>query len=131
MVYYEYPRPSYATDVIVLYPGEKLEVLLIKRGNKPFKDYYAIPGGFVNMDETSHHSALRELEEETGIKPNSIYFFEFMDNPGRDPRGRTLTKVYITMVSSKEARAGDDAKEVRWFLRCLARRGILYASILQ
>jgi 8-oxo-dGTP diphosphatase len=113
---YEYPRPSYAADVIVLYPGNNgMEILLIKRGNYPFKDFYAIPGGFIDMDENSHHAALRELEEETSIKAESIYFFDFKDNPGRDPRGRTLTKIYITMVDSKEAKAGDDAKEVRWF----------------
>jgi len=66
---YEYPRPALCVDAVVfLNDGDELKVLLIKRGNSPFKNCWAFPGGFVDMDETVEHAIKRELLEETGLK---------------------------------------------------------------
>ncbi|MFW5886860.1 MAG: NUDIX domain-containing protein [Bacteroidota bacterium] len=115
---YKYPRPSVTTDCVIFgYDGNDLFVLLIKRANEPFKDQWAFPGGFLEMDEKAIDGAKRELKEETGVDNVEIEQFHTFSEPGRDPRGRTLSIVYYALVQKDEIvhQAGDDAGETRWF----------------
>jgi 8-oxo-dGTP diphosphatase len=114
---YKYPRPALTTDCVVFsFVDETLSVLLIQRGNEPFKGKWAFPGGFVNMDETTEHGAARELEEETGltdIKLEQVYTFS---EPNRDPRHRTVSVAYFALIKSKQkVWGGDDAAKAKWF----------------
>ena len=96
----------------------RAEVLLVRRGNEPYKGCWALPGGFMEMDETIEHCAVRELQEETGIvvSEDMIRLIGVYSAPGRDPRGRTVTAAYrIDVADSVVATAGDDAAEVRWW----------------
>ncbi len=115
---YEYPRPSVTVDCIIFgLDGSALKVLLIERGLEPFKGHWALPGGFVDMDENLETAAIRELEEETGV---TDVFFEQLytfGNPGRDPRGRVITVAYYALVNLSEhpVRASSDADNAEWF----------------
>ena len=93
------------------------EVLLVRRGGDPFKGCWALPGGFMEMDETIEHCAVRELEEETAIRvcEGDLRLIGVYSAPGRDPRGRTVTAAYMVAVDDCAANAGDDAAEVRWW----------------
>lgn len=113
---YEYPRPALTTDVVVFNLLENtLRILFIKRGIEPFKGKWALPGGFVEMDETTKEAASRELNEETGIVGldlNQLHTFSKID---RDPRHRTVSVVYFTLTKDEiEITPGDDAKETEW-----------------
>lgn len=112
---YEYPRPMLTADCMVT--NSKGEILLVRRGNDPFKGCWALPGGFMEMDETLEHCAVRELEEETHLKVSEkdIRLIGVYSAPGRDPRGRTVTAAYLVKVDVVNALAGDDAAEVRWW----------------
>ncbi len=113
---YEYPRPMLTADCVVV--RHRAEVLLVRRGNEPYKGCWALPGGFMEMDETIEHCAVRELQEETGIvvSEDMIRLIGVYSAPGRDPRGRTVTAAYrIDVADSMVATAGDDAAEVRWW----------------
>jgi len=114
---YEYPRPALCVDIIVLLKTlNQTFILLIQRKHQPFQNCWALPGGFIEMNETLEQSALRELNEETGIKINSLTQFATYGNPGRDPRGRTVSVVYYTLLVKKiEVKAGDDASKAKWF----------------
>jgi 8-oxo-dGTP diphosphatase len=98
----------------------ELQVLLIERGNEPFKGYPALPGGFVNVSdegdqgESIEDAANRELREETGIKVDYLEQLCTIGTPGRDPRGRVITVAYMALVRQVEAVAGDDASGVAW-----------------
>lgn len=114
MFSYEYERPSITTDVIVHRDGK---VLLIRRKNEPYKGMFALPGGYMEMDETLAESAARELREETGIvvEPDKLEFMAFGDNPKRDTRGRVVTAFFrINVDSDTRAIAGDDAEDIEW-----------------
>ncbi len=113
---YEYPRPAVTVDIIV-FRNKMSEVLLIKRLHPPFQDHWALPGGFVDMDETLEEAATRELEEETGITGISLHQFHAFSDPGRDPRHRTISVIFwgISENSNSLAKAGSDAGEVCWF----------------
>ncbi len=114
---YEYPRAAMTADAVVLcrQSGE-WELLLIKRGNEPYKDCWALPGGFLNMDETLEDCARRELEEETTMKYGSMQFVGLYDKPCRDPRGRVITAAFLAVLDSKPPiRASDDAAQARWW----------------
>ncbi len=119
MYCYDYPRPSVTVDIVLLtdvHPHP--QVLLIRRKNPPFKDLWALPGGFLNMDETLEESALRELHEETDISDVVLTQIETFGNPDRDPRGRVITVAYVGIIQSKQQHqvvAGSDAAEVAWF----------------
>ena len=116
MYTYSYPRPMLTADCVVTTPCG--EVLLIRRGNEPFKGCWALPGGFMEMDETIEHCAVRELMEETGIEvvEDELHLVGVYSAPGRDPRGRTVTAAYAVRVSDgMQATAGDDAAELRWW----------------
>lgn len=92
-------------------------ILLIKRANEPYKDLWALPGGFVDMDETLIDAAKRELFEETGITETDLKQFYTYGDLNRDPRGRTVSVVYYAFVNQNNtnAVAGDDAAETNWF----------------
>lgn len=115
---YDYPRPALTVDCVIFGLDEGgLKVLLIKRGGEPFRGCWAIPGGFVDMDESLEQAARRELEEETGLK--SVYLEQLytFGDPGRDPRGRVVTVAYwaLTRVLAEPVRAASDADSAAWF----------------
>ncbi len=95
-------------DVIILYNGG---VVLIKRRHEPFKDHYALPGGFVEYGERVEDTALREAKEETGLNIRLLRWVGVYSDPDRDPRGHTVTAAFLA-VGTGELKAGDDAKEV-------------------
>lgn len=115
---YDYPRASVTVDIVVFCKfGNVLKVLLIQRGNPPFKDQWAFPGGFIEMDEKLIESAERELEEETGLKSIALEQFKAFGDPGRDPRGRTVSVIFygFTRPDNAAATGADDAKNAAWF----------------
>jgi 8-oxo-dGTP diphosphatase len=115
MYSYKYPRPSVTVDCILVSPNNS--ILLIQRAGEPFKDKWAIPGGFIEMDESLEVACHRELEEETGIKVNKLTQFKAYGAVDRDPRGRTISVVFYSFVDGEiEAKAGDDAANAQWFL---------------
>lgn len=118
MYSYKYPHPAVTTDCVVFgFNGSGLSVLLIKRGIEPYKDSWAFPGGFLNMDETAEQGALRELQEETGVRDIYIEQLQAFTGVDRDPRERVLTIAFLAFVRQDdyEVIGGDDAAEARWF----------------
>jgi 8-oxo-dGTP diphosphatase len=116
---YDFPRPMVTADVVLFaWIEEALQVLLIKRKADPFAGCWALPGGFIGEQETLKQSAARELREETGIRGIELNEFRTYGDPGRDPRGRTITIAYIALAGKGKRirpRAGDDAADVAWF----------------
>ena len=119
MIYtYAYPRPSVTVDIIILKDIlSKPQLLLIERKHEPFKNKWALPGGFVDIDEEIEDAAYRELKEETFISEIILEQFKTFGKIGRDPRGRTISIVYFGILknSGQEIKAGDDAKDLNWF----------------
>jgi 8-oxo-dGTP diphosphatase len=112
---YDYPRPSVTVDIVLLTRERKPRVLLIRRRHDPFAGRWALPGGFIEMDETLEESARRELQEETGLEVGKLEQLHTFGDPGRDPRGRTITVVFMGRVGNKlKPQADDDAVEVGW-----------------
>ncbi|OFX88674.1 MAG: hypothetical protein A2W99_04185 [Bacteroidetes bacterium GWF2_33_16] len=116
---YEYPRPAVCADIIV-FTSSKInsEILLIKRKFDPYKDKWALPGGFVDIDEELDSAAYRELEEETSITNIKLEQFRAFGKIGRDPRGRTVSVVYYGFLPESEksmAIANSDAAEAKWY----------------
>jgi len=115
---YDYPRPAVTADIIILKKSTNESfVLLIERKHPPYEGMWALPGGFLNMDETLEEAALRELQEETGITGVMLEQFHTYSEVNRDPRHRTITTVFIGYLNDNtiEPEAGDDAAEVKWF----------------
>ena len=118
MYSYLYPHPAVTTDVVLFtIQEEQLRVLLIKRASEPYRDTWALPGGFVEIDEDLEQAALRELEEETsitGVYLEQLYTF---GRPDRDPRERVITVAYYAMVPVNRTtiRPASDAKDAGWF----------------
>ncbi len=113
---YDYPRPAVTADCIVMTKEDEPKVLLIERGHEPFKGCWAFPGGFMNMDETTKQCAVRELEEETGLKVNEIKQIGAYSKVDRDPRGRTITVAYLSLVDEPlPVKGQDDAAKAQWF----------------
>jgi len=116
MYTYKYPRPMVTVDILLFrLTDNALEVLLIQRKNDPFKQMWALPGGFIEMDEPLIDAAMRELAEETGVGDIPLIELGTFGDPGRDPRGRTITVLYGGVVDSEIiVTAGDDAGDARW-----------------
>lgn len=113
---YRYPHPSVTTDCVIFsFDGTKLKVLLVERGIEPFKGRWALPGGFLKMDESAEEGALRELEEETGYKATTVKQFHTFTDPDRDPRERVITIAYYALVRMQDVKGADDAADARWF----------------
>ncbi|UKK47124.1 NUDIX hydrolase [Prevotella sp. E9-3] len=113
---YKYPRPAVTADCIVMTNEPQPKVLLIQRGAAPFKGAWAFPGGFMNMDETTEQCAIRELEEETGLKVTTVHQVGAYSKVDRDPRGRTITVAYLAIIDSpQEVHGQDDAAKAEWF----------------
>ena len=115
---YQYPRPALTVDCVVFgFDEGELKVLLIERGLEPFKGRWALPGGFVRVDETLDEAARRELEEETGLKRiflEQLYTFGEVE---RDPREHVVSMAYYALMNLSEhnAKAATDAANARWF----------------
>ena len=113
---YKYPRPAVTADCIVITKEAEPKVLLIQRGSEPFKGGWAFPGGFMNMDETTEQCAVRELEEETGLRVSNIHQIGAYSKVDRDPRGRTVTVAYLAVVDEPLVVSGqDDAAKAEWW----------------
>lgn len=113
---YKYPRPAVTTDCVVFTQEEEPKVLLIQRGNEPYKGCWAFPGGFMNMEETAEECAVRELKEETGLTVKQIQQIGAYSKVDRDPRGRTVSIAYLAIVDAPTAVSGmDDAAKAAWF----------------
>ena len=113
---YRWPRASVTADAVLFAERDgQTYVLLIQRGNDPYKGYWAFPGGFLNMDETVARCAERELEEETGIVLTGMQLVGIYSDVERDPRGRVVTAAYTAMTTMPEATAADDAAAAQWW----------------
>ena len=113
---YKYPRPAVTADCVVITKEAEPKVLLIQRGADPYKGCWAFPGGFMNMDETTEQCAIRELEEETGLKVSTVRQIGAYSKVDRDPRGRTITVAYLAIIDKPAQVTGqDDAAKAEWF----------------
>ena len=108
----DYRNPSLTVDGIVV-DGDR--ILLIRRGNEPFKGHHALPGGFVDYGETVEDAVTREVLEETGLVTEISWLLGVYSNPDRDPRGHTVSVVYVMDLAGGMVQAGDDAEEAEWF----------------
>lgn len=104
--------PMLTVDSVII---EKEKILLIKRAQEPYKNHWALPGGFVELGETLEHAAARETEEETGLKTEPGKLIGAYSTPGRDPRGHTVSIVYLMRIISGKPKTSDETKEVKFF----------------
>lgn len=121
MIYkYKYPRPAVSADIVVLdRRSKKPKLLLIQRLRDPFANFWALPGGFMEIDETLEQAAIRELQEETGIVAQEVKQLGAFSQVDRDPRGRIITVAFLVeMTNDQNAVAADDAKDAKWFDLC-------------
>ncbi|MBR5503604.1 MAG: NUDIX hydrolase [Methanobrevibacter sp.] len=105
-----YKIPSLTVDIFIF--NENREFILIKRKNDPYKDCWALPGGFVDYGETTEHAAVREAKEETSIDVELIKLFNVYSEPDRDPRRHTVSVFYLAHGDMNDAKADDDAKDI-------------------
>ncbi|HFC08409.1 MAG TPA: NUDIX hydrolase [Chloroflexi bacterium] len=116
---YEYPRPAVTVDIVAFTVRQnRLHVLLIRRGRAPFAGKWALPGGFVSMEESLEAAAARELAEETGVENAYLEQLYTYGDPERDPRGRVITVAYFALIpadATVRAEGGDDAAQACWF----------------
>lgn len=115
---YRYPHAAITADCVIFgFNGKSLKILLIERGNEPFLGYWALPGGFMRMDETIEQTAARELREETNLSNVYLDQFRVYSKVGRDPRERVVTVAFIALVKPDDYNvlAGDDAANAVWF----------------
>ena len=115
---YDYPRPCVTTDCLIF---RKMEsgwgLLLIERGNEPFKGCWALPGGFLEMEEDLDACAARELQEETGLTGISLHQLCAFGAPNRDPRHRTISVAFWGIDDTQQQAVGsDDAAKAQWFV---------------
>jgi 8-oxo-dGTP diphosphatase len=131
---YDYPKANNTVDMIILRQDspKTVEVLLIKRRDEPFKDCWALPGGYVEENESLEAAAARELLEETGLADVKLKQFRAFGDPNRDPRGWTITVAFVGWLEgNQQAKAGDDAKELGWFgLDCMPRMAFDHQKII-
>lgn len=115
---YEYPHPAVTADIIIVSSQRTPHILLIQRKYQPFAQMWALPGGFLNPDETLEQTAERELKEETGLNITSLEQFKTFSTPERDPRGWTISTVFYKAIPNKDniqVQAADDAASAHWF----------------
>lgn len=115
---YKYPHPAVTTDVVVFtIREERLQILLIRRGGDPYRGMWALPGGFLDIDEDLEACARRELEEETGLSGLYLEQLYTFGDPERDPRERVISVTYFALVPAgrHRPRAASDAAEAAWF----------------
>ena len=115
---YKYPRAAITVDIVLVNnTSTELQCLLIQRKHDPYKQLWAFPGGFLDMNETLLEAAKRELYEETGIENVDLYQFKTFDALDRDPRHRTLTIVFYGYLANENIKpnAADDASDARWW----------------
>ena len=113
-----YEKPSVTVDLLVMgidRSYDNLKILLIKRREHPFIDCWALPGGFIGMQESGYQAAGRELEEETGLRGIYLEQIYTFTQPKRDPRMRVIDIAYLALIPVVPVKAGDDAKEAAWF----------------
>lgn len=114
MYTYKYPRPAVTVDAILI--SKHNSVLLIQRSDEPFKGKWALPGGFIELDESLEAACHRELEEETSLKVNKLTQFKAYGSVDRDPRGRTISVIFYSFQDEEDVPvAGDDAANAQWF----------------
>ncbi len=116
----QYEKPSVTVDIVLMCynkENDQLKILLIQRKGHPYRHSWALPGGFVNPNESTGESVLREAQEETGvaISKRHIEQLHTFSTPNRDPRGWVVTVSYLAFIGEEPLAAGDDASEVRWF----------------
>lgn len=112
---YKYPHPAVTTDCVILtFHEDRLKILLIKRGIEPYKGFWALPGGFLKMNESAEEGAIRELREETGVTGCTIKQFHTFSAPGRDPRERVITIAFYALMKWQKATGADDADYADW-----------------
>lgn len=125
----DYERPSVTTDIAAFMirqteeesyrkePESRLSLLLIRRGEFPFKGCWALPGGFLKGNETVEECAMREIREETNVTPSALMLIGVYSDPGRDPRGWIISNAFASIISesSVSEAGGDDAEDARWF----------------
>ena len=130
---YKYPRPAVTADCVVITKEEHPKVLLIQRGAAPYKGCWAFPGGFMNMDETTEQCAIRELEEETGLRVSNVHQIAAYSKVDRDPRGRTITVAYLAIIDKPVQVTGqDDAAKAEWWpLSALPELAFDHAEIMR
>jgi len=115
---YDWPRPMVTVDAVVFTKtDDKTEVLLINRGKEPFKGKWALPGGFIDMDEELEDAVVRELAEETGLTGVQLEQMHTFGTVGRDPRGRQISIAFMGIATKGQdtIKAGDDAAHAQWF----------------
>jgi 8-oxo-dGTP diphosphatase len=115
---YDYPHPALAADIALLTARSgRLSILLVRRGNPPFDGCWALPGGFMDIDETLLDCAARELEEETGVTGIKLSPVAVFDGVRRDPRERVVSAVHAGLIRADAARprGGSDARSAQWF----------------
>jgi 8-oxo-dGTP diphosphatase len=114
---YDYPRPALTVDVAVVTREDRPRVLLIRRAKDPFAGSWALPGGFVDQNERLTDAARRELVEETGVNVGDLEQLYTAGDPGRDPRGWTVSVAFLARVDADavQAKAADDADDANWF----------------
>jgi 8-oxo-dGTP diphosphatase len=114
---YPYPRPALTVDIVLIKDSrEGAEILLIQRNHPPFAGHWALPGGFVDENEPLETAARRELFEETGLEPAELAQLGAFGDPGRDPRGWTVSVVFWTRITGDVTpHAGDDAAAAHWW----------------
>lgn len=113
---YDHPRPAVTVDIVLFHRAHRgARVLLVKRKHEPFKGRWAFPGGFVGEDESLEAAAARELREETGLKGIELEQIGAFGDPGRDPRGHTVTVVFAALLDEQaQPASADDAKAAEW-----------------
>ncbi len=139
----DYDRPSVTTDIVAFKIRSKtgdtyrhnskcsLSILLVKRGEHPYKDMWALPGGFLRKDETVEECAYREIKEEANVSPISLMPVGVFSNPNRDPRGRIMSNAYLSIISEDvKPKGGTDAVEARWFDVSFDDDGELYRLVM-
>jgi 8-oxo-dGTP diphosphatase len=118
MYTYEYPRPALTVDVVIFTLREnRLQLLLIQRRELPFAEMWALPGGFVRVEESLEEAASRELEEETGVSEAYLEQLYTYGEVERDPRGRVVTVAYFALIPADapvRSEGGSDARQARW-----------------